>query len=254
MTQLYESDPFEEIRKSKEKKGKQFEEESNSQAYKQSSGYMVALIEDFKKGLVLISIAATRDYKTYQDNALMFGTSDLLSSLVAIELVSREIMINAPKRELRYMLEATIKYAAVDQTCKDKTLEEKLKYLYTELPRSSISPIDELNGLTDMMVADTKELYSLLSQFIHPSQKQITEYQLRLKKGEIGFETHKELDSFNRLLFRTFDIILYLTFINMGYYVMKDVFYNMKDMKEFENWKFFKGKHVKTLPNKYRKK
>lgn len=237
---------------SNEEKLKRYEEEViNSQAYKQSSDYMSTLLEDFKKGLVIIKVAATRDYIMYKDSALLFGTVDLLGSVIAIDLVSSEIMLNASKRELRYMLEAVIKYAAVDQICKDKTLEEKLSYLYTKIPRSSISPIDDLNGLTDIMVEDTKELYSLLSQFIHPSRKQITEYQLQLKKGVIGFETHKELDSFNRLLFRTFDTLLYLILKNMGYHVSKDVFYVLKD---FENWKFFKGKYVKTLPNKYRKK
>lgn len=243
MTPFFEDDFIEEKRKCHEV------EVMNSQAYKQASKYMKTLIEDFKKGLILISMAATREYKTYKDSPLMFGVTDLLGSVIAIDIVSSEIMLNAPKRELRYMLEATIKYAAVDQICKDKTLEEKLDFLYTKIPRSSISPIDELNGLTEIMVTDTKELYSLLSQFTHPSKKQINEYKLQFEKGDLGFETHKELDSFNRVLFRTFDILLYLTLKNMGYYVSKDVFYVLKD---YENWKFFKGKYVKTLPNKYR--
>lgn len=236
--------------KSIEDKRKWHEEEVKaSQAYKQSSAYMMNLIEDFKKGLCVIPLATSRDYTLYKESALMFACTDLFGSVTAIDIVSREVMLNASKRELRYMLEAVIKYAAVDQICKGKKLEDKLDYLYTKIPRSSISPIDELKGLTELMVADTKELYSLLSQFIHPSKKQITEYKRQYEKGNIGFDTHKELDSFNRLLFRTFDTILYLLLKNMGYYVTKDVFYILSDDKD---WKFFKGKYVKTLPNKYR--
>lgn len=236
--------------KSIEDKRKWHEEEVKaSQAYKQSSAYMMNLIEDFKKGLYVIPLATSRDYTLYKESALMFACTDLVGSVTAIDIVSREVMLNASKRELRYMLEAVIKYAAVDQICQGEKLEDKLDYLYTKIPRSSISPIDELKGLTELMVADTKELYSLLSQFIHPSKKQITEYKLQYEKGNIGFDTHKELDSFNRLLFRTFDTILYLLLKNMGYYVTKDVFYILSDDKK---WKFFKGKYVKTLPNKYR--
>lgn len=233
-------------------KRKEFEEEVvNTQAYRQSSDYMKRLIEDFKKGLFLIGMAASREYTTYKESALMFGITDLFGSVTAIEIISNEIVLNASKRELRYMLEATIKYASVDHICQGKTLEEKLDYLYTKIPRSSISPIDNLKGLSKLLVTDTKELYSLLSQFTHPSMKQIKEYKLQLQRGNIGFETHKELDTHNRLLFRTFDILLYLLLFNRGNYVMKDFFYVLQDD---ENWKFHKGKFVKTLPNKYRKK
>ncbi|PEY90221.1 hypothetical protein CN360_25325 [Bacillus cereus] len=233
----------------KEKQKWHEEEVMNSQAYKQAFNYRKALIEDFSKGLYLIPMAARRDHAFVKESALIFGCTDLYGSLIAINLITEEIMLNAPKRELRYMLEAIIKYAAVDQICKGKTLEEKLDYLYTKIPRSSISPIDDIEGLTDVMVADTKELYSLLSQFIHPSKKQISEYKSQFEGGNIGFESYKELDSFNRLLFRTCDIILYLLLKNMGPYVIKDVFYVLQDNKK---WKFHKGKYVKTLPNKYK--
>ncbi|MGN4756415.1 hypothetical protein ACTFRK_11055 [Bacillus cereus group sp. MYBK227-2] len=237
-------------KKSLDEKRQWYEEEvQNSQAYKQSSAYTKVLIEDFRKGLYVIPLATSRDYTLYKESALIFGCADLAGSVLSIDMVSREILLNASKRELRYMLEAVIKYAAVDQICHGKTLEEKLDYLYKEIPRSSINPINELKGLTDLMIADTNDLYSLLSQFIHPSMKQIKEYKLQYENGKIGFETHKEIDSFNRLLFRTFDIILYLLLKNMGYYVTKDVFYILKDDPK---WKFFNGKHVKTLPNKYR--
>ncbi|MGG1137224.1 hypothetical protein [Bacillus mycoides] len=232
-----------------EEKRKQHEEVINSQAYKQEEDYMKTLIEDFKKGLVLVTMATSRDYTLFKESALMFGCADLFGSIVAIDIVSREIVLNASKRELRYMLESVIKYAAVDQICKGKTLEEKLDYLYTEIPRSSISSINDLKGLDKSTVADITELYSLLSQFIHPSRKQISEYKRQLEGGNIGFETHKELNFFNRLLFRTFDFILYLLLKNMGYYVTKDFFYVLQ---EDTKWKYFNGKYIKTLPNKYR--
>jgi len=148
------------------------------------------------------------------------------------------------------MLEVTIKYSAIDQNCKGLLLEEKLDYLYTEIPRSSIDPIYDIKGLPEFMVTDTKELYSALCQFIHPSKKQITEYKIQFEKGKIGFETHKEIEALNRLMFRTFDTILYIILKTMGYYVMKDVFYILSDE---EKWRFHKGKNIKTLPNKYRK-
>lgn len=225
------------------------EEVLNTQAYKQASKYMKDLIDDIRKGLFLVSLVSSRDYETFKDSALIFGTSDLIGSVTAIDIVTSEIVLNAVKRELRYMLEATIKYAAVDQLCKGKTLEEKLDYFYQEIPRSSIAPIDELNGLTESMVKDTKELYSKLSQFTHPSKIQITEYQIQFKKGTLGYQTHKEIDSFNRLLFRTCDILLYIILRNIGYYERKDFFDCIEGVK---NWRYFKGKYVKTLlPKKF---
>lgn len=220
-----------------------------SQPYKQSKNYMHNLICDFKKGLTVIGLAASREFGSYKESILMFGLTDLLGSITAIELISKELMLNAPKRELRYMLEAIIKYSVVDQNCRGLSLEEKLNYLYTEIPRSSIDPIDDIKGLPESMVTDTKELYSLLCQFIHPSKRQITEYKIQFEKGRIGFDTHKEIDSLNRLLYRTFDTILYITLKTMGYYVMKDVFYILSDD---DKWRFHRGKYVETLPNRYR--
>ncbi|MFG6146823.1 hypothetical protein [Halobacillus sp. B23F22_1] len=146
------------------------------------------------------------------------------------------------------MLEATIKYAAIDKLCNGRTLEEKLEYLYKHIPRSSIDPIDDI-GLPKVVVTDIKELYSLLCQFVHPSKKQISEYKLQFEKANLGFETHKELNSFNQVLLRTFDVILYIVLYTRGYYVMKDVFNVLSDEP---NWKFHKGKHIKTLPNKHK--
>ena len=74
-------------------------------------------------------------------------------------------MLNAVKRELRYMLEATIKYAAVDQLCKGKLLKKSWitsikKYLVLLLP------IDELNGLTESMVKRyERTLFEIISVY-----------------------------------------------------------------------------------------
>lgn len=226
------------------------EDIKTSQPYNQTKNHTNNLIADFKKGLVVTGLAATREY-SYKESALLFGLADLISSVTAIELIlSDGLILNASKRELRYMLEATIKYSAIDQKCKSFLLEDKLNYLYSKIPRSSIDPIDDINDLPKTMVTDTRELHSLLSQFIHPSQKQITEYKMQFEKGKLGFETHKEIDSLNRLFFRTFDTILYLTLKTLGYYITQDVFYILS---EDDKWKFHKGKHIKTLPNKYSK-
>ncbi|MFK3937996.1 hypothetical protein ACI2JA_10885 [Alkalihalobacillus sp. NPDC078783] len=222
----------------------------NSQAYQQSFNYMKSLLDDFQKGLIIIAMSSSRNHSAYMDSALMFSITELVGSITSIRIISNELVMNASKRELRYMLEATIKYSAVDQFCKGQSLEEKLEFFYEKIPRSSISPLDEIHGLDDLMVTDTKELYSLLSQFTHPSKRQITEYKMQLDNKKIGFQDHKDLDTFNKLLFRTFDTIMYLCLRNQGPYVMKDFFYVLNEKK----WKFHKGKHLGKLPNKYRKK
>lgn len=107
----------------------------------------------------------TRSTKRYEDAQtegaqwlLQNSADDLLESAIALPVLIRDGIFNVARRELRYLLEATVKYVYVDQQLPaEASLDERIRFLgdNAKVPRSSITPIDEV---TLRMVEKPEEL------------------------------------------------------------------------------------------------
>ncbi len=175
------------------------------------------------------------------------STDDLDQSIMACSFLFDQGLINPIKRELRYLIESSVKYLYIDQKSEGSTLENKLTLL--DGMNSSIDVRSDVH-LDAFHKEDAKlfinELYDTYRQccaYIHVSPKQVKErLAQRDRGGALGYETTAELRSLNKLVFRTYDIVLALYFHAYSLPLSGDLFINYLD--GIEKWSFHKGKYM----------
>ena len=192
----------------------------------------------------------------YSENSLTIrSTDDLGQSVLAAWHLVQQGMINPVKRELRYIIESSVKYLYVDQHTKGieplAKLPERLTFLETNV-NSSIDAREELK-LAALHPDDAKqfvdELYDIYRDccaYVHVSRGQIEERLDMIEKGRpLGFETGEELRKIGRLMFRVYDVALTLYFHGYGLSMTGDIFIEALD--DIPKWKFHKGKYVSVV-------
>jgi hypothetical protein len=220
-----------------------------SQQYQQELKYLGDFSYDAVQTIRTISFYSTRAKHIYDDFLTITSSDDLLQSIVGL----RELVVNGihnmAKREIRYLIEMTTKYLIVDQEKMGQPLSVKTQYLADNIPNSSIEVIDRLSTPFDATLDkqfkdEVKDLFYKACAYVHPSKRQIEEQIDNYSKGvHIGFETAKMLSDINKLLFRSYDIILTMLFIGFGQSMSSDLFIEIYDTEP--KWKFHKGKYVK---------
>jgi hypothetical protein len=192
----------------------------------------------------------------YSENSLTIrSTDDLAQSVLATWHLVQQGMINPVKRELRYIIESSVKYLYVDQHAKGMEslakLPERLAFLETNV-NSSIDVREELK-LAALHPDDAKqfvdELYDIYRDccaYVHVSRRQIEERLDMVEKGRsLGFETAEELRKIGRLMFRVYDVALTLYFHGYDLSMTGDIFIEALD--DLSKWKFHKGKYVSVV-------
>ncbi|MBE9155984.1 hypothetical protein IQ265_03930 [Nodosilinea sp. LEGE 06152] len=192
----------------------------------------------------------------YSENSLTIrSTDDLAQSILAIWNLVQQGMLNPVKRELRYIIESSVKYLYVDQHTEGieslAKLSERLTFLETNV-NSSIDVREELK-LSALHPDDAKqfidEIYDIYRDccaYVHLSRRQIEERLDMVKRGRsLGFETAKELQKIGRLMFRVYDVALTMYFHGYDLSMTGDIFVEVLDNKP--KWKFHKGKYVSVV-------
>lgn len=227
-----------------------------SQKYQQEIKYFERLISDFALAVRGISLYSSRYYNLYENSLVIRHVDELLESAIACEMLVENGMINPARRDLRYMLESTVKYLVVDQNIKDASYDEKIKYFDDNIPKSSISCVNEIE-IISLKVDDNKkfidsvnDVYKKLCKYIHPSKHNIDELIKREKKGAyLGLETDVEIRSLNNLVFKVFELIICCYFTVLGFSLSGDIFIYALDGKT--DWKFNKSKYIKIISHSY---
>jgi hypothetical protein len=205
--------------------------------------HLARLVQDFATALRVSSLAFTR-YPHSVNWLLQNSIDDLLESAIALPALLDVGAVNVARRELRYMVEASVKYVFVDQRLPSEALlDERLRYLgdNSKVPRSSVTPIDELKlwMLEDDRVfrGAVKQSFGALSGYVHPSERALDERFARAERGESsGFEGPGVVEAFNRLASQTLDVVLVLVFQGIGPTFTGDVFIQLLDDRA--DWKF----------------
>jgi hypothetical protein len=193
---------------------------------------------------------------SYSTNSLVIRSADdLAHSIIAISQLAKEGSINPVKRELRYVIESSVKHLYIDQQAKGveplAKLAERLDFLDTNV-NSSLDMRKDLK-LAAFHSEDAKqfidEIYDIYREccaYIHVSRHQIEERLRLIEKGRpIGFETAEELRKISRLMFRVYDAALTLYFHGYGLSMTGDIFIEVLDKRP--EWKFHKGKYVSVV-------
>lgn len=197
-------------------------------------------------------LMSTRGRQIFDEFLTFRLADDQLQSSVAILSLAREGQLTAARRELRYMLEAGTKHVYVDLREMGKPFANKLSYLEAEVPRSSVSFVDDfrLCQFTDdenkAFMDDVRRTYAELCKYVHRSPQQIQETLLQFERGIfLGFETADQLEAFVRLLARVYDLLLVMHFNALGMALTGDVFVRVLDSDA--KWPFHKTKFVRLL-------
>jgi len=232
------------------KKQKQYKEDVfDSQDFQQELKYLSNFSSDFINAIRSISFYSARAKYLYDNFLTIRATDDYLQSVIGIKSLVINGIHNMAKRELRYLIEMTVKYLIVDQELVGKNIDEKTKYIKTSMPNSSIDVVERIKTpfvkeVETELKNEIKDLYSKSCAYVHPSQKQIKEQFDNYEKGyTIGFESAKALCAINKLIFRAYDIILVMLFHGFGESMSADLFIQNYDTNK--KWKFHKGKYVK---------
>jgi hypothetical protein len=230
---------------------RQHETTRQSKEFQDQAKYLRRITRDFLKATQICWFAATR-YEPFVDNSLVFRSiDDLNQSVVALQTLIEEGMLTPARREMRYILESSVKNLFVDQKTPTRNFEEKVMFLHEQVPRSSISVVDEVyvpldNELKTAFIADVKGIYSRACAYVHPSKIQIDErVSLASIDVYIGFERPRDLERVNKELFRLYEATLIFVFSALDRNSLGDIFIQWLD--DDQNWRFHKGKYVKAV-------
>jgi len=221
-----------------------------SKRYQDAQTHLGRLLADFALTLRLSAIAFTR-YPHAQKWLQQANVDDLLESVVAIPLLVEQGILNAGRRELRYLLESLVKFVHVDQQLSGETrLQDRVAFLADQVPRSSIDPIDKLTlrlvSDPDAFRSAVKQAFAALSGYVHPSHHQIEERLRRAARGEFsGFEGPKVVEGFTKLTSQTLDLAVVLICEGIGPDFTGDLYVQLFD--EYPRWNFHRTKFVAQI-------
>ncbi len=223
-----------------------------SKAYQAQQRRLLALQKGFSVSLATVWLMATRS-KALVDNSLSFAfTHDAFQTMAAVTFLASEGMYAPAKLELRYLLEAASKHAVVDLNNWNSTLEQRVAYLESSIPRSSVDFIADqaFFGLSPSEEADFKasvvSQFKRLSAYVHRSPNQLRQEIRQAGKGPPESKViAAELERFNRECFAVYDLAVFLQFQVLGPGLSGDVFVYAFD--PVQHWPFHKGKFCRLL-------
>lgn len=138
-----------------------------------------SILRSYLAALSFIVQDTARD-PNYADNHLLFYLAqDFLESAISIGSLAIEGLLNVAKRELRFILESSIKICFVQQKSYHSSIKEKLEQFDKELssPRISLKQNLDLSmlpeDLRELFSEDTGRIYSLMSSYVHLTPLQI---------------------------------------------------------------------------------
>lgn len=178
-----------------------------------------SIVLSYLMGLHFIVADTSRDPKYASTHLLYPLSQDILQSAMSILTLTVEGHLSVARRELRFLIEASIKIAAIQQQSYSSLLVEKLAEFDKDLKTSSISikkSID-LHFLSEKDRAALDEeigrLYGLTSKHVHLTPYQIEKSIEALKAGvTAGKERPEDITELNKLTERAMAISLVLLF------------------------------------------
>jgi hypothetical protein len=243
-------DPLQALGRSlREQREKYDREVLNSRPFQDALGYLERITTDFLRALMYVRLHGLRF--AAQDEYLLFRFAPhLVESALAVLILAREGLQNAARRELRFLLESSIKLSSRDADAGSKGLNERLAGLDDRSQRledyvALLVYFDEFERPEEMN-ADILSVYSELSHYVHATVPQFRQSMNRSQRGEpAGMESVATLNRFNNLAFQVYDIALARLLHGVGLGIAGDIFTSTLD--DGPQWRFHRGKFVSRL-------
>ncbi len=164
----------------------------------------------YVQGLSFVVHDTARDSTYFERYLLSYLAQDFLQSTLAIPLLAREGILSTARRELRFILEASIKLCYVQQRDYSLSIDDKVKKFERELGSSNISLKNRLD-LHMLPQAHRRPfgnevglLYRGTSNYVHLTATQILDRIGAVNAGRTaGKESAADIESLNAIALRT---------------------------------------------------
>jgi hypothetical protein len=203
------------------------------------------MCRSFLSALKFIIYDAGRDPKYLDNHLLSYLSQDFIQSVMAMPLLINEGVHNICRREMRFILEMSVKTCYIQQKQYNSDVLTKLNEFRSILNSTNISIQKQLN-LT--LIPDSNQtgffeevgrFYGESSNYVHLSQSQISERIALMQQGRTsGKESPEEIETLNAFIARILACSLVLLFHSVPSYVAGD--FLVEANGESHDW-FFAG-------------
>lgn len=227
-----------------------------------SPGFLAAtnrtrkLVGDYAVGLNMISMMATR-HPDFHGSRLSIRVHDLLlESAISIWGHINNGLLNPARREMRFLVEASVKTWWCDQFSPSEEVTKKVEFL-NDLGKTRFRKVAETvrPRLLDAVLAERlpeklTNLYGRLSTSVHASTGGLQPDLHRFEQGKyLGFEDVADLNRVNDLLAEVLDISLCAAFEAFDEGLVGDIFVVVLD--EQTKWAFHRTTLVQSVSEHY---
>lgn len=164
---------------------------------------------EFARGVVFLALDNSRDPTFPRNHLLACIADDFLETAVTLSIMAREGIHNACRRELRSLLEMSIKLAFVQQASVASSTEEKMTLFRRELDSPSISLRKRINlsllpePQREPFCEHVGRLYGESSNYVHLTTIQVQRKLEQIDSGrKSGVETLEEVVALNHEIHR----------------------------------------------------
>lgn len=207
-------------------------------------------------GLQYIIMNTARD-ETYFDNHLLSYTSqDFLQSIISLPILVKQGIHNVCKRDLRFLLEMSIKLCRVQQEQANSTIATKLASLKDILDTTNISIQNQITfgllpeGTHADLRREVARFYGETSQYVHLSQAQILERIRLVNAGRTsGMESPEDIEALNLVVARGLALSLVFLLHAVPEYVVGDLL--VQSDGGSLNWFFAGSKYIAAMDERF---
>jgi hypothetical protein len=170
-----------------------------------------------------------RDPRYLDTHMLSYAAQDYIQSAIALPMLVREGIHNVCRRELRFILEMSIKICRIQQQDYSADIPTKLKTLGATFDTTNISMQKQLSLMLLpeperlLFYQEVGRLYGEMSGYVHWTSAQIIERIALVDQGRTaGFESREDVDALTALLARGLAASLVFIFHSVPEYVAGD--------------------------------
>lgn len=213
--------------------------------------------DDFLFALTLCWWHGVRIPEFADQSFFMRSIDDLIESVVLLVNAIENGARNPARRELRYILEVSVKALFVDQYMPRATFDDRVAFFDRRVGNSGVVP--EVSNITlglvpeetaSQIVAEIKKAYGRTSQFVHPSVLQVRErVQLANEGISLGFDGPDTIRSVNDEVFDVCSLVLNLLFHCLGHTTTGDIFEG--GLTYNESWSYHWHPHIAIIDERY---
>lgn len=237
-------------------KKEEIKAELASQEYKEELNRTWIMQQDMLNCLMFCFFNAGRDRENAPRNFTLRMIEGMIQSVTSMRLLAKDGFMNICKRELRYLLELSIKSCFIVRSRANVDFESQIKAFEKLLNSSNINPINRIrfDYFSEKVDAefkdDVKRNYGLLCKYVHSSAHQIEEYVSLLNQGRgIGYEGTDMLKELNGLIEVTFSYVIVHLLHSVPQWVGGD--FMVEDNGDSINWYFNQSRYISLIDSTY---